>query len=610
MSDVSEEESEESYSDESDQEQSPIPVKKTVFNFVGSPVSGEDPDEDPNQSDVDSDNEPPVPLEPEIEVIHPPPQKTPERPAKTPSKKKTPKKKTPKKPPKKTSQGNKKAPPSQGESGGKGNDSAAPPPTPPWPSPPRKEPSQDPPAYIQTILDKLEKLTDRMDGFERNQSGDQNANAPSAKDLDHSRNKPKTPSVVIANPPVTPAPMHLIPEGWRVLHDGMALGKEPGSVVFSDGVLYSAQTIELDMESFERPIWRYRKRHGTSKAPKGKIPVRVAYENFYELFQQDPVGAREWLSSSFKPPGSGSDRALIINLDDDAVMAEFFNKAKDWFRKMAKDEKATWEEALSPANFILENITSVSPEEFVKTFGRKAFSTTDPSRIFNSERIPALPKDAIDEEAGARMNLLASLKVTLEAEALTKQVTHDSPLRPGLLALLKSTLTPLWTAFGVFAQKKLQLRKLAMKEFWSEGQLFLRLLCSDPMSEELFAPDALAHVVAQAEHQAKSLLQILGHKSQGVKRSLPQNQGRQKRQKMSQPRQEGSNQQQNQSGGKFYQKRQNFTVDKDKRQQQQASPKRRYVIPKIKTPKTPRKQQSRSPKGNRKSPGNPRNQNF
>ena len=108
----------------------------------------------------------------------------------------------------------------------------------------------------------------------------------------------------------------------------MALGKEPGSVVFPDGSLYTSQTIELDVDAYERPIWRFKKRHGTSRAPTGKIPVRIAYESFFEAFQPDPVAAREWLTSSFKPPGSGSNRALSVNLDDDAVVSEYFTKAK------------------------------------------------------------------------------------------------------------------------------------------------------------------------------------------------------------------------------------------------------------------------------------------
>ena len=57
-----------------------------------------------------------------------------------------------------------------------------------------------------------------------------------------------------------------------------------------------------------------------------------------------------------------------------------------------------------------------------------------------------------------------------------------------------------------------------MKEFWSEGQLYLKLLSSDPFAEGLFHQDDLNGLVAYAEHQAKSHLQVLGFKNQAVKR--------------------------------------------------------------------------------------------
>ena len=81
----------------------------------------------------------------------------------------------------------------------------------------------------------------------------------------------------------------------------MSLGKDPGTVVFPDGAQFGPQSVEIDLDVYERPIWRLRQRQGSSRVPKGKIPVRSAYESFFEAFQQSPTNATEWLESSFRP---------------------------------------------------------------------------------------------------------------------------------------------------------------------------------------------------------------------------------------------------------------------------------------------------------------------
>ena len=414
LSDVSDEDSSiESVSEDEGAPSSPPPGKDkpsspsrpSLFRFVES-----EEEEDPTPDMVVSQDltlgqrtpaRHPTPLEPRVVIQEQPPQRTPERP-KTPAAKR--KQKKPAATPN-------KAPSGKGESQKKGNTSAA-------TShstgsdqshPQGKQAPEDPPAYIKDIFAQLLEIQNRMTAYETNQfrgfsprreSRGQQTTSPPPSTSENFNPPPSTsssqnrsvPAVSIADPPVVPSSLHLIPEGWKVLHDGMALGREPGSIVFPDGSLYTSQTIDIDVDAFERPIWRFKRRHGTSRAPKGKVPVRVAYESFYDLFQADPVGAREWLSSSFKPPGSSSDRALTLNLEDEAMVSEFFAKAKEWFMKMAKDEKVTWEEASSPANVVPESISSISAQNFVKTFGHKPFNPADPGRIFNTDRIPNLPK--------------------------------------------------------------------------------------------------------------------------------------------------------------------------------------------------------------------------
>ena len=63
-----------------------------------------------------------------------------------------------------------------------------------------------------------------------------------------------TPGVSFGSPNIQRLSMDNIPESWQVLRDGMALGQEPGSVVFTDGTVYGAQSIKLDVQTYECPI--------------------------------------------------------------------------------------------------------------------------------------------------------------------------------------------------------------------------------------------------------------------------------------------------------------------------------------------------------------------
>ena len=138
-----------------------------------------------------------------------------------------------------------KSPPNKGDSQNKGKGSSAPPPTPPWPSP--KSSEDEPPAYVYAIFEHLQRMQERMDGFESNYfkgfspkkslKGQQTTQSPSTspkpdkvppsenlKDPQPgtSKDSRSTPSVVIEDPPIKKTPLHLVPERWKILHDGMA----------------------------------------------------------------------------------------------------------------------------------------------------------------------------------------------------------------------------------------------------------------------------------------------------------------------------------------------------------------------------------------------------
>ena len=80
----------------------------------------------------------------------------------------------------------------------------------------------------------------------------------------------------------------------------MALGEEPGSLVFLDGTVLGPQTVDLDLSVPERPIWRYRIVRGAkAKSDRGLIPVREAYESLISALSGAPMSATEWEESTF-----------------------------------------------------------------------------------------------------------------------------------------------------------------------------------------------------------------------------------------------------------------------------------------------------------------------
>ena len=96
-----------------------------------------------------------------------------------------------------------------------------------------------------------------------------------------------------ADPEVSQPDRVTLPEGWTFLKDGMCLGQSEGSIIFEDGSIYGPQSIDLDCSSFSRPAWRFKKRPGTPKSVKGKIPVRKAFEDFLDALSPDPINAME-----------------------------------------------------------------------------------------------------------------------------------------------------------------------------------------------------------------------------------------------------------------------------------------------------------------------------
>ena len=101
------------------------------------------------------------PLEPEVIIQQPPSWSISERPDKS--------KGDLKRKRKKSSPQSKKSSSVQGESKSIGTGSAAPSSTPLWPSPGQHPPADKPSPYIFMILEELQRMQARMDGFEANQ---------------------------------------------------------------------------------------------------------------------------------------------------------------------------------------------------------------------------------------------------------------------------------------------------------------------------------------------------------------------------------------------------------------------------------------------------------
>ena len=158
------------------------------------------------------------------------------------------------------------------------------------------------------------------------------------------------------------------------------------------------------------------------------------------------------------------------------------------------------------------NFSSVSAKNFVAAFGHKEYTAKELHSALNCRRFPSLTKQAIDDEFGARQNFLGCLNASITAEAVPRQQGPDADISPALSAILKSTLQPLWTAFGLFVEKKVTLRKSAIIGCYPENQMVQKLLESNMLSEPLFDKEAVEEVFTQAEHQAKSVAALLDFK--------------------------------------------------------------------------------------------------
>ena len=325
--------------------------------------------------------------------------------------------------------------------------------------------------------------------------------------------------VSFASPQITPSTSDTIPDGWSVLKDGEALGETPGSIVFEDGSSFGPQTIELDLVSFKKPIWRYRTVKGAKpRAEKGVIPVREAFESLLSALSPSPMAAKEWDQPQFPPCGSKVNRAFSVGLDDSSLIGGFLEQVPSWFQELAQYHKPSWEEAISPTNIIPDSLSFLSAKDFVALFGKKQFAFNETNQYFDAIKLPNLPSDMIQEEYGARMNFLNCLNVSLAAEALMLQWGKEEVATPAVSGILKLSLPPLWTAFALFAKKKSELRKRALKGCNVESPHYLRLVNSNPFSERLFAQEAIDAVKEQALHQSKPVSVLLNYKQWARKR--------------------------------------------------------------------------------------------
>ena len=225
----------------------------------------------------------------------------------------------------------------------------------------------------------------------------------------------------------------------------MSFGEEPGSLVLLDGTVYGPQSVEIDTVSFDRPVFRFRTALGTkSRTPKGIIPVREAYESLYRALAAEPVCASEWTATSFSPPGSGSSRALGITLEDSSVSAAFLKQIPDSFRALARGNKFSWDEAVSPANFVPQSLDCISDKDYVKVFAAKEFTKNCHNVMLGTtDKLPFLHKSVTEEEHGARLNFLSCLNMTLCLEALLLQQGKDAAISPAISGALKMSLQPL-----------------------------------------------------------------------------------------------------------------------------------------------------------------------
>ena len=324
--------------------------------------------------------------------------------------------------------------------------------------------------------------------------------------------------------------MDHLPEGWRALLDGMALGPEPNTLIMRDGKVYGPQSVVVDAESYELPIWKVRTVKGVrGKTAKGIIPVREAYESFLAYLAPEPMLAREWDESQFNPPGSTSGRSIVVALDDTSITASFLKKVPGWFESLSRRAKAVWEEAKCPSNFVPDAISSITATDFVKAFSRDKFHATEHLALLNCQQLRPIPRQVIIEEHGARQSFLACLNATMAVEAIVRQQGPDDPAHAALLGALKSTFQPLWTSFGEFARKKLWLRRRALLGCVYDNNIVHRLISSDPLSEDVFGREAVDALFDQAARLAKSVSFLLGFQPVFKRKPQVQRGGLQKR---------------------------------------------------------------------------------
>ena len=326
---------------------------------------------------------------------------------------------------------------------------------------------------------------------------------------------PLNPGLRFANPIVDKLPIDKIPDGWNIFKDGMALGEEPGHIVFQDNQVFGPQSVEVDTTTYDIPIWRFRVIKGAKgKEGKGIIPVKEAYRSLQSFLAEGQMSVKEWTDTAFHPPGTSANRALMVALDDSSIMADFLQGIPDWTWKLNRGAKAQWDEAVCPSNVIPYQISCMTAKEFVKTFDHPKFAPKDHHAILNSRRFPSLPTKDIEEEYGARLNFLSCMNASMTAEAVLRQQGHESDISPALSGIVKATLQPLWTAFCLFVTKRIALRERALKGCYTENQLYQKLIEANIMSEGLFDKDAVDEIFSKAEHQAKSVISLLGFRQQ------------------------------------------------------------------------------------------------
>ena len=301
-----------------------------------------------------------------------------------------------------------------------------------------------------------------------------------------------------------------IPAGWFALGQGNSLGELEGTIVSRDGVIYTAETVEIDLSVPDRPLWRFRRSRGTQQeSEKGLIPVRRTYRGLFEFLQAPPMSAREWQGQSLVPAAAHSGRSFTVGLDDDSLLGSFFGQGVDWYRSLVRGERPVWPEATGLATVIPDSISHLSASAFADLFARRAFEAADGNRQLEVERLDPLPKELCSAEFLSRKEFLHALNVSAGLESILLQhKAQDSEVGP-LSAAVKMSLPHLWKAFLAFGQAKLDLRRAALSRCDLNGQRARRLIQSTPFSPDLFGDEEVQELKDASLRQAKSILTLL-----------------------------------------------------------------------------------------------------